>query len=709
MAEFKPYSYIKEFYNSERLIMPAVRDSILNGLFVGGSQAQGETILDNINTPFFDLWTTIINMYRYSFFETIRGELIVVPEMMSCLPPLCNVVFPDEYLHYGRKIDLRNVTTRYYEQGFMTLAGNDGQDVDFGNYRQDERQLSQEAFFAPTTDIEPLVHKILASECSPKKVPSANSEDGDFEVYSQIPLPEEFHYGANYRTGAGEYLTRISEDYVRRKQDGSADTQGEDSPSLIQEYNDYHRLNVLYKYFLTRMQSQKTEQIKLTFTPRLIAGLPILLFSRRGTHLMGLLSTVTHQISADGVAETYITVEFQYMYDDVTKRPIYTYRQETREKDIQQGTDSSEEDTYLWKNYQMLSSYFRDKYIGEKMYSPILCDGIDDLDYNRSALKNLKDKSIIGIHNVFKYGNYDKQDVDAGKLQFLTDESFNDDNIKTGEVIAVSTETNSLHLSNNMVAQRKKMTAAVDKIWRGYNDSYDKNEFRDKFDIYPMRDFDSWMASLGAKRNAKGNYEGVGPKTEWVQKVRDEVKERYAAYQELENKRKANIMADTANKITDEFRKYQEAEKKREEFNSKTKNTNPTPLPDGKTPDVHPNRDDVNPDVLIKKAEENIKNLVKSVSADSEEQVIKDLGVLTSNNYFKKYDLGLDEGKLNRTFTTQGPFCLEKQKYFLEVYKNIPNHFNTEFRTAEHNENIKPKDKGNDLINIVHGIGETPQ
>ena len=434
---FVPYKYIKEFYNTERLILPAVRHFILNGIFLGGAEStkKGDTLLDTVNYPIFDLWAFIINQYRYSFFETTRGELIVVPDMMSCLPPLCNVVFPDEYVHYGRNIDLRGITTRFFEQGFLTLTGNDSYYVDIDE--MDKQVTAQQAFVAPTSDVEPLIFKVIAGECTPKEIPT--SEEGvNFEAYTQIPLPEEFHYGATYKTGSGEYLSKMAEDYVRTKYLGTGDDSGtktsdigsdpnqdkdtEDHINLVEEYNDYHKLNVLYKYFLSRLYSQKTENIRLTFTPRLVVGLPILLLSRSGKHLLGLLTNLSHNISADGIAETIITVEYQYNYDDITKRPVYFYRQGGRELLKQKSKDSEDESTYVWKNYYMLSAYFRDKYIGEKMYNNILCDGIDEHDFNAYAMKSLKDKSILGILNT-SAGNVDleilsknqKADLQSGK------------------------------------------------------------------------------------------------------------------------------------------------------------------------------------------------------------------------------------------------------------------------------------------------------
>lgn len=390
-----PYERIKEFYNVARNISPANRDMVLNSIFLGKSKNKGETLLDNMNYPFFDLWKYIISHYEQSVYETIRGELIVIPPMQACLPPLCNVIFPNEYIHFGSQIKAAGVITRYFEQGFFTTPGIDSSD------NLDERvQVAQEAYIGPTSDIEPNIKKVIAGECTPKKLDKDTAGD-EFYSFTQLPLPEEFHLGANYMTGQGEYLLKMGETIARKN--NATLGEGESATTLNQEYIDFHKLNVLYKYFLTRLQSQKTEQVKVTFTPRLVPGLPILLLSRTGRHLIGQLTSVNHSISAEGQAVSMLRVEFQFLYDDATKRPLYFYRDRQKEQKLLEGKSDINDDMYIWKNHMMLSDNFRDKYIGKELYSTILCDGISDTDYNflNNKTKKLQDKSILGIHKIF--------------------------------------------------------------------------------------------------------------------------------------------------------------------------------------------------------------------------------------------------------------------------------------------------------------------
>lgn len=416
---FSPYKYIKEFYNPDRLVLPAIRDQIINTIFRGGAATTAETLMDSQDYPFFDLWRMCINHFRYSFWETIRGELIVVPDMMSCLPPVCNIIFPDEYVHYGRHIKLRGIVTRYFEQGFDSTT-------ELASTEMGSQLAGYQAFVAPTTDIQPLMGDIIKAECFGEEIAASKSkpkekdattpppsdednEDPKFIAFRQIPLPEEFHYGANYYTGEGEALLRAGESMVEGNAGSSLNEEsGYDSTenfNLREEYNNFHKLNVLYKYFLTRMQSQKTENIRLAFTPRLVPGLPCLLLSRTGRHILGLLTAMTHNIGADGNSETVVTVEYQYLYDDSTKRPIYLYR--SRDAEVSKIAEKNKDvDGYMWKNYFILSNDFRDKYIGKSMYHDILCDDIPRSEYNVFANEFIsklgKDYSILGINNIYK-------------------------------------------------------------------------------------------------------------------------------------------------------------------------------------------------------------------------------------------------------------------------------------------------------------------
>lgn len=400
MATFRPYKYIKEFYNPDRLVLPAIRDQLINTIFIGKSDTASETLLDNQDYPFLDLWRMCINHFKYSFFETIRGELIVVPDMMSCLPPMNNIILPDEYVHYGRRVKLRGIVTRYYDMGFDTVGGTSGGEV-MGTI-----VAGTQAFVAPTTDIQPMMGDIIKAECTGEEIKSSEEDDG-FIAFRQVPLPEEFHYGATYYTGDGEALLRAGESLAVQNSGSSISGDGLESSEtfdLREEYDNFHKLNVLYKYFLTRLQSQKTENIRLTFTPRLVAGLPCLLLSRTGKHIFGLITSLSHTVDASGLAETLINVEYQTLYDDASKRPLYLYRDRNAELDELKEA-GAEQEGYMWKNYFILSNDFRDKYVGEKMYKNILCDDIPETDYNTYA-KDFKNKlksdySILGVHNVF--------------------------------------------------------------------------------------------------------------------------------------------------------------------------------------------------------------------------------------------------------------------------------------------------------------------
>lgn len=87
--------------------------------------------------------------------------------------------------------------------------------------------------------------------------------------------------------------------------------------------------------------------------------------------------------------------------------------------------------------------------------------------------------------------------------------------------------------------QKALMESAVDKIFRGYNAAYDKGAYKAQFDIYPMRDFDEHMASLGAKRSSNGiDFEPVGPVIDWIAVTKTEIAARLAEREKIETEAK---------------------------------------------------------------------------------------------------------------------------------------------------------------------------
>lgn len=91
----------------------------------------------------------------------------------------------------------------------------------------------------------------------------------------------------------------------------------------------------------------------------------------------------------------------------------------------------------------------------------------------------------------------------------------------------------------DIYSQKKLMESAVDKIYKGYNAAYDKGAYKSQFDIYPMRDFDEHMASLGAIRADNGiDFIGLGEPVDWIAVTKNEIKSRLAEREKIENDKK---------------------------------------------------------------------------------------------------------------------------------------------------------------------------
>ena len=374
----------------------------------------------------------------------------------------------------------------------------------------------------------------------------------------------------------------------------------------------------------------------------------------------------------------------------------------------------------------------------------------------------------------------------------------------TGEVISNPSDANILIKAGATIKpQLTKMRSAVDKIYKGYLAAYDKESYKKKFDIYPLRDFETYMADLGAKRANNGkDFEPVGEKIDWIKLVRKEIKTRLADYNKNEEKRKAELeqkkVDEEATKISENLNKtdnnnikndaniiretlkrdmgilvpkeltdldvinlynvtkegkyypYTEAYKNKLPKGAFDKlvdylRTHPIPLKStdsdisNETDYVNKNRErlsqlKVGTSSYVKQYKEDLKRKKERLDslddANAKEieilnKEIRDLeakikesenqrsslykGIIQSESDHDDFIDTLKtsyERKISKYdgFTTQGPFCLEKRKYFLEVYRPSIDHIDTEFREPLKTTKTA-KDEGNNILAISHKKG----
>ena len=268
------------------------------------------------------------------------------------------------------------------------------------------------------------------------------------------------------------------------------------------------------------------------------------------------------------------------------------------------------------------------------------------------------------------------------------------------------------------------MAYAIEKIWAGYLSAYNKDVYRAKFDIYPLRDFDYWMRDLGASRQDNGNFLGnMEEIIDWVDMAEKEMEDRYKKYiknkTEAEETKEKNIedLNEKTQKLLDQKKEKEKElddlkkEKKiRDNAEKNARNQDQTKvyvpgLEYRSETEIQSEIDRIEKERLniekeIESAQKSLKELKSSVKMGFEDWK-KNQEILTFNEDYRKYDLG------NRSFRTAGPFCIEKQEYFRDVYsKGLKEfHFDTEFRNFETNPQKKPKDIGNQILNIVHRKG----
>lgn len=408
-----------------------------------------------------------------------------------------------------------------------------------------------------------------------------------------------------------------------------------------------------------------------------------------------------------------------------------------------------------------------------------------------------------------------------------------DSTTNTGEVQSSGVDANILVNNKDVSKQINLMRTAVDKIYKGYLAAYDKASYKEQFDLYPMRDFDEHMAGLGARRSINGlDFEPVGTKVDWVQKIKDEISARLSARekQDLENKKDEKtettqtttkpktdyntaintmlesvpsngilggldvtqttmlkrldpasrktiidgLMSSTDNSENNKFIKTRlvltdeqlsnlrkqikdivttadltnEKETKAEvKAKNDTQASETTPGDSTQsTRDIEANKakyesirkkikdleSDLSklPDIMVgEKTNINSQlNSLKSELSDVEKQnkilsdKLKTATKLRSKNIKGAKVNAEDLDKLNKSiqtdyerkiseydgFTTAGPFCLEKRKYFRDIYRPSIDHFDTEFRESIPTPIAKISDIGNDIISIMHKKGTMP-
>lgn len=341
----------------------------------------------------------------------------------------------------------------------------------------------------------------------------------------------------------------------------------------------------------------------------------------------------------------------------------------------------------------------------------------------------------------------EKKDVSKILYNYnLLDDYFIDQDVSTnvGEIFVQQPDAN-VSISPNdkeMYFQMKKLTTAVDKIWKGYLSAYDKTTYKRQFDLYPLRDFDEYMASLGAKRSSdKKDFESVGPITDWLALVKKEKDIRTSDFKKADEERQKQ---EKEQQILDKEKQIEEAKKKNEQ-SSKKEQINTSPQKDATNVSTN-TQINTNPDLtrfgveeeklnkenyskIKEKLNEQNKALEENQSSDAgltverikqrdetakllqestkffEGKIIEEKKQKTITSAMNPYELKISKGFDG--FHTQGPFCLEKRKYFIEIFRPSISHWETEFREAEHDpQNVK--DAGNDILKNTHSFVKSP-
>ena len=329
-----------------------------------------------------------------------------------------------------------------------------------------------------------------------------------------------------------------------------------------------------------------------------------------------------------------------------------------------------------------------------------------------------------------------------------------DTSTSTGEIytepldasITLNTKAN-----KDIAKQLALLQTAVDKIYKGYLAAFNKDAYKKQFDLYPLRDFEEHMASLGAQRSGNGkDFEPAdnAEEIDWIARTKKELDARVSEYKKKEQERKEQEIIDKEDK---KIKEHNENVKKfdgmrkiprytgtkeskkgtpwidpsvnlppveqsqrvdENEFNVETsmqdeinrqkglqqRGEGPEGAPEygqtGETPHERSSKD----------AEEKVKVIKKKVKGQviEEERQKKLMSALTFN---KQDKMALELSG----FKTKGPFCLQKRKYFKDIFRPSISHYDTEFREAEITRKpAKDESETKDIEKVEYKPGTAP-
>ena len=238
---------------------------------------------------------------------TIPVEMLLLPELDFAPPPWCNVIYPDQYIHFSFDEDFMAAPTRsFFFEGAIV-----GKDTTYTTYSAPYKNIDGETIFGGKTVIQ-----YDSKETGKPKITNSQT--------SQVLFREEMLKGAVF-----------SQQYIQGRDTifgpGTEET-------VVAEFRQDLAKITNYRHFKNRAASRSIPNVSMRFNPYLVAGLPALLLYRYGPFL-GTVGTYTHTISGKGHARTSCQLHHVRMPDldkkwnetDMNGPPPFYYAHETGE------------------------------------------------------------------------------------------------------------------------------------------------------------------------------------------------------------------------------------------------------------------------------------------------------------------------------------------------------------------------------------------
>lgn len=263
-------------------------------------------------------YRSLLGMYlKYNFLKHVEVGLplydgkrpvqsMIIPDMDYTAPPVCNVIYPDEFNSY---------TLRENYDSEITRARITGPSIDIGSQFFEKGGSTIPVFLSPSNQL------------TFGPISSYGMKDSDRKIQTYLKFTkEEMYRGVNAHTSAGDVFefAWIKTDTPTVKQaklfytDDTLLDPDEITDLINKDYQAMYRYVCDHTYLMKRLKARGTGQITVNhFNPSWIMGVPGLIITEESGPILAMFDSVTLAGSANGSCRSTISFSNPRYIDDL--------------------------------------------------------------------------------------------------------------------------------------------------------------------------------------------------------------------------------------------------------------------------------------------------------------------------------------------------------------------------------------------------------